>query len=133
MPKLFPARDLIGPFVRYTLVGVVCAGVDFAVYAGLTLIAGEHPLIANLVSRGLGGTVSFLLNKRWTFKNRGRESGVVQFGRFWVVFGVSFALSEVVIGLFFEGLRFGPVASKLLAEGILVVFNFLSLRFWAFR
>jgi putative flippase GtrA len=119
-------------FVKYSLAGVVSAAVDIGTYTLLTLGNEEHPLTANLVSRSLGGLVCFYLNKYWTFGNKGRSHDLIQFGRFWIIFGVSLGLSEALLWLIYDVIGMTAVPSKLLVEGILVLFNFAALRHWAF-
>ncbi len=118
----------------YLLVGVLSFATDFTVYSLLVGYGGGiHPLVANCISRPLGGLVCFYANKYWTFENRGRHRASTQFVRFWCVFLMSLGLSEALIWLTHDVLEAGARASKLIAESICVVFNYLCLRLWTFR
>jgi len=119
--------------VQYLLVGAMAAVTDLGVYSLLHVTTNLHPLQANLISRPLGGIVSFTLNKYWTFGNRRGAAIPVQFFRFSCVWTVCFAGSEALVGLYHEGLRLGAVPAKLAAEATLALFSFLSQRYWTFR
>jgi putative flippase GtrA len=127
----------------YLAAGLISLLVDLAVFKLLVsdaelldrtlTLPGLHPLAANAVSRPIGGLVCFFLNKHWTFKSRGRKASGMQFLSFWAVWAVSWTLSEILIWLFHEILHWSGFSSKLLAECIVVAFNYLCLRFWTFR
>ena len=118
----------------YAVVGGLAAITDLTTY---TLLAkGYHidPLFANLVSRPMGGLVSFTLNKFWTFRDQGKTARTrVQFVRYWTVWGINFALSELLIWFFHDRLSFGPIPTKLCAEGSVALFSYLSMKYWTFR
>ena len=116
----------------YVTVGLLSAAVDLGTYALLAEGFGLHPLAANLVSRPLGGGVGFTLHKLWTFRGRGRSRTHVQFIKFWIVWGTSFALSELLVGVLHEGLQLGPLPTKIGAEGLVSLLTFLLQRFWTF-
>ncbi|MGQ9661709.1 MAG: GtrA family protein [Kiritimatiellia bacterium] len=118
---------------RFVLTGIGSAITDFTVYALLTRVASLHPLIANMISRPLGGLFSFFFNKYWTFQNRGTARGIVQFGRFGIIWLVNLALSELLVGLFHEVVGFGPLQSKIATELILATVTFCCLKLWTFR
>ena len=58
--------------VSYALLGCVAAGVDILVYEGLADALGVNPLVSNVVSASVGITISFFLNRRFTFKVKDR-------------------------------------------------------------
>lgn len=118
---------------RYVLSGCGAAGADLSTYSLLTGACGLAPEVANLVSRPVGGIVSFLLHKHFTFGNRGRAATHVQFGRFGMVWLSTFAISQGLVVVFHRAVRFGPLLTKITAEGGAGVFSFLCQRSWTFR
>ncbi len=124
---------LLADFRRYLTVGVGAALVDYSAYALLHYALGLHPVVANAVSRPLGGLFGFAGNRQWTFRGLGRAALPVQFVRFWVVWGLSFTLTEALLWLFHDGWRWEAVASKAGAECVAVLFNFLMQKHWTFR
>ena len=124
---------ILSDFWRYVSGGVGAVLTDFTVFILLTHGGGLHPVMANTVSRPLGGLVSFTANRHWTFRGRGKAALHVQFVRFWIVWGLSFMLTEALIWIFHDGFHWSPVISKLGAEGMAGLFNFLMQRHWTFR
>lgn len=120
----------------YGLVGLASLATDFLIYNlmlwGLAdFETTKASLIAHGVSRPIGGLVCFYLNKIWTFQSRNRGSTRVQLVRFWCIFGMSTVLTGFLIWLSVSTL--GPRFAKLAAEGVAVIFNYLTMRFWAFK
>ena len=129
-----PETSTLRSVVLYLFVGLLSFATDFTIYS---LLVGDgdgiHPLVANCISRPLGGFVCFFANKYWTFGNRSQKPASTQFIRFWCVFLMSLGLSEGLIWLFHDVLDTGPRSAKLIAEAVCVVFNYLCLRLWTFR
>ena len=119
--------------IRYLLAGTASFSVDFSVYSALHHLAGTDPLIAHLVSRPLGGVTCFLVNRIWTFRASGRGTAGLQFTKFWCVFAVSLFLTEALLALFVRGLSIHPDPAKVMAEGLVLIINFLCLKHWTFR
>lgn len=131
-----PRISTLRSVTLYLLVGLLSFATDFSIYALLIdprVGVSLHPLVANCISRPLGGLVCFYANKYWTFGNRGEKPTSTQFVRFWCVFFMSLGLSEGVIWLLHDVLGAEGRVAKLCAEGICVTFNYLCLRLWTFR
>ena len=124
---------LLLDFVRYLAVGGFSAVTDFSIFSLLTRRLKLHPVASHTISRPLGGLVCFFLNKYWTFgkKNSGDATG--QFIKFWFVFAASLGLSTLLLWLFLKFFPRVPEIAKALAEGIVVIFNFLCLKYWTFQ
>ena len=140
---------------KYAVVGIGSAITDFTIYGLLTGWGGFSPEVANLISRPCGGVFSFTFNKLWTFDRRQLAGTRRQFVRFWVVWLVSYVLSELLVWAFHHhfrthagfpdtvetalvqltGIRITmmTVLPKLCAEGLIGIGLFLSHRFWTFR
>lgn len=118
-------------FVRYLASGLGAFAVDFSAFAFVTHGAGVDPLVAHLVSRPLGGVACYALNRRFTF---GSDAPVApELLRFVGVFFASLALTEGLLALFLVVAGLPALLGKALAEGIVVVFNFLALKHFAYR
>jgi putative flippase GtrA len=124
---------LLGDAIRYYTVGACAAASDFSIYLILARAVGLSPLVANLVSRPVGGLVGFVLNRLWTFRRRRSLGAGTQFARFWLVWAVSFCLSESLVAVFYNLLGLGVLSTKICAEAIAGVLTFLLQRHWTFR
>ncbi len=119
---------------RFGVCGLGAGAADLGAFSALTHFAGLHPLAANLISRPIGGLVSFTANRFWTFRHRPMEKPLhVQFGRYWVVWVSSYALSEGLLALWLLALPDDKTLAKLLAEGCVGGLSFLAQRLWTYR
>ncbi|MBU4460677.1 MAG: GtrA family protein [Verrucomicrobia bacterium] len=119
---------------RFAVCGLGAAAADIGAYSALTHFAGLHPLAANLISRPLGGLVSFTANRFWTFRHRPMEKSLpVQFGRYWIVWIAAYGLSELFLFLWLRVLPGDQTIAKLLAEGCVGILSFLAQRLWTYR
>jgi putative flippase GtrA len=84
--------------VRFLIVGLANTCVGLGVIWCAKDLAGVSDAKSNVVGYVVGVTVSFLLNKRWTFSFRGHAGA--SFLRFLLVFAVSYAANlGTVLGL----------------------------------
>jgi len=127
------ARALPVELASYGASGVVAAVVDISAFTMLTVLGALDPLVANLISRTVGGCTCFFLNKVITFRQGLRRRFAAQMTRFWAVFALSLALSELLLALTIRGMGMPDVAAKLSTEACLFFMNFALLRSWAFR
>ena len=125
--------SLFGQLRRYTTVGVGSAITDLSVYALLTRVSGVDPLIANLISRPLGGLFSFVCNKLWTFEKRQFGGTHRELLRFWTIWLGAYAASEALVWLFHSHFQLGAFPTKLCAEAPVCMVVFLTHRYWTFR
>lgn len=147
--------SLLTQIKKYLTIGAGSAITDFSIYGLLLHFAGLPPEVANLISRPCGGVVSFTGNKLWTFNRRQLQGTRREFVRFWIVWLVSYLVSEILVWLFhlhfmrhpalphsLTGLighmtGFHPdmvaVLPKFCAECLVGIGLFLSHRFWTFR
>lgn len=118
---------------RFAACGAGAFIADVGTYA-LVVRHGMPPLVAHLVSRPLGGAVSFLGNRFWTFGRRrlSRSLGG-QVRCYAIVWLATYLLTEGLIFLLLRAIPGRPVAAKILAEGLAGLFSFLAQRSWTFR
>jgi putative flippase GtrA len=103
--SFFPLRFVQpAPPIKFLLVGVANTAVGLAVIWSAKLFFGADDVAANGAGYAIGLTMSFLLNKRWTFSFRG--DGRAALLRFAVVFGVAYSanLCTVVVLIKLTGL-----------------------------
>lgn len=118
---------------RFVTVGAGSVLTDFCVYGFLTRGLDINPLVANLISRPLGGLFSFVCNKLWTFQRQRVAGTSRELFRFWVIWVLAYAASEGLVWVFYGGFRMGAFAAKFCAEALLCVAVFLTHRYWTFR
>lgn len=115
---------------RFVGVAVQSAAADWATY-GLLVASGVPPALAQAVARGVGGVVSFALNRVWSFEQRSLSGVPTQAVRFGVLYVGSYALAlGGVAGLVAVGVA--PGWAKLAADSACFVLNYVVMRVWVF-
>ena len=84
-----------GPLIRFLLVGVANTLVGLSAIWVIKELMGTNDITANVAGYAIGLTVSFFLNKRWTFGFRGGAARSLL--RFLAVFAVSYSANLVTV------------------------------------
>ena len=128
-------------FIRFGLVGVVNTLVDFVVYTLCLKLLGENVLlkehnylIAQLFGFVAGTLNAYFMNGRFVFagEDNRRKKGKRQLLRTFIGYGVTFALSELLLWLWISILGINEIIAKLINLCITVPLNFIINRFWTF-
>lgn len=130
-------RAIAAEFAKFGVVGAVCTVIDVGLFNVLHFGIGWDPLLAKSTSVVIATTASYLGNRHWSFRSRGRKG----FGREYPVFfllnavGLGFALVCLAVTKYGLGLT-GPLALNLAGNvvgmGGATVFRFWSYRRWVF-
>lgn len=119
-------------FVKFGLVGVINTITSASVYLAATRLADIHPLVANAMAFVVAVTVSFILNKRWTFRNID-TAYTRQYSQFFLVSAAGFGWSEILIWFIHVRLGYSDLLAFGLAVLIVMFWNFGMNRAWTFR
>ena len=144
MLKASPLRTQI---IKFLSVGVVAALADLSFYYLFLHVLPEHILstfsneaIAKGLSFVIGTTVTYYLNKLWTWKKKGKSTR--RFLKFLVLYGCSLFMNVSVNSILLYALyHFAPLVvlpNKYLiafigAAGASAVVNFVGQKFWVFK
>lgn len=128
-PRLKP---LSRQFVKFCFFGFINALVDFAVYLTLTRIFNVYFLIANFGSFIIGVTLSFYMNRKWTFRDQGGEHAKKYF-KFIITNLIGLGLYTIILYIFVTYLGMYDLLAKALAIIITAFWNFSANRFWTFK
>lgn len=117
-------------FVAFFGVGLVAAVAHYGVLAVLVEAFAVRASLAALAGFVVGGVVSYVLNRRWTFDSD-REHGAA-IPRFAAVAAVAFGLTGLLMELLSVrwGLHWLP--AQVITTGVVLVWTFLAHRFWTF-
>lgn len=117
---------------RFLLVGGLCAGVEFLLFALLVHAFQVEYLHANLASLLVAVVLNYIISRRHVFKT-GRYSGRVEFIAFAIFSAIGVALNQYLVWWFVEQAKFDVNAGKVLAIGLVAVFNYLTKKHIVFR
>ena len=126
-----PHAPLVGQFVKFGIVGVANTLLTLAVYTLLLEVLGLYYVVAS----GIGFTVatvnSFLLNRRWTFREH--EGDALTPVRWFAVQGSGLLVDLGLVYVLVDVLRIDTLVGQAIAIAIVVVLTFFANRAWTFR
>ncbi|MCH2077641.1 MAG: GtrA family protein [Rhodobacteraceae bacterium] len=83
MADTFASRSFWGELWRYGATGLLNTALGYGLIVTCVYVLGFSVVLANLVGYGAGWTLSYILNKKWTFQAQsgdvGRYVGLVAF------------------------------------------------------
>lgn len=114
-------------FLRYTGVGIVSNGLLYVLFVGLIWI-GLTPAATAALCYVLGLTLSYFMNRRWSFKS---ASGHHQdLPRFLMSYGIGFVATMVFIIVLTRWMR--PEIAQIVNIGLTAMVIYLCLRLTGF-
>lgn len=117
--------------IRYGLAGGLAAAAHLGTLAGLVEVFGLRPVIASTAGFGVGLVVSYTLQRRWVFANRGRHRTLLP--RFLTVVAVALLLNTVVVHVGTEVMAMHYALVQLVAFGLIPLNNYVLNSLWTFR
>lgn len=133
-----PFAGLIREFSKFGVVGLIALVVDVGLFNLLMFAGGEgplseKPLTAKAIAVIVATTVSYALNRNWTFSHRGRTGVAREYGLFFLLNGI--AMGIALTCLWFSHYALGltsPLADNISANVVGLVLGTLF-RFWSYR
>ncbi|USN53994.1 MAG: GtrA family protein [Candidatus Nomurabacteria bacterium] len=125
-------RPGLAQFIKFGVVGFGNTCLDFSIYFSLTRFFHVPFLAANAVAFLSAVSLSFTLNKRWTFRDRQRAFRR-QYTRFVAVSAVGAVLTELGLWFFVVVVGLHDIYAKIVSVLIVLFWNFFANKFWTFR
>jgi putative flippase GtrA len=122
---------LFRQFIAFAGVGVVASLAHYAVLGVLVEAAGMRASLAALIGFTVGGIVSYLLNRRYTFDSARSHGAAVP--RFALVAAVAFVLTGLLMEAFTTHLGLHWLVAQVVTTLIVLIWTFAGNRFWTFR
>lgn len=129
-------RNIVGQFLRYFVTGGLAFIVDFGVFSLALYYFDVHYLIANLIGLMAGNVVNYLLSLGWVFsaeKRKMEKHRMLEITVFIVISLIGVGLNEVLMLFMVGKLSLNEMFSKVVAAGVVLVYNFLARKFILFR
>jgi len=111
-------------------VGAIATAAHYAVLIALVEVAGVPAVGAALCGFGVGGVLSYGLNRRHTFQSERRHEDAIW--RFAIVAGVGFGLTYLFMTLLVDlgGIPYLPAQAA--TTGIVMLWGFAAHKAWTF-
>lgn len=122
---------LLRQFLTFAAVGVAAAVVHYGILILLVELAGVLPVIATLWGFLAGAAVSYVLNRRYTFRSDRPHRAAAP--RFLAVSTGGFVLNGLVMLLLNEYWGVPYLIAQVIATLIVLFWNFSANRWWTFR
>jgi putative flippase GtrA len=118
-------------FAMFSGVGLVAAVAHFGVLIALVEATGVDAVRAALAGYVAGGVVSYLLNRRLTYRSDRPHREATW--RFAVVAVVGFFLTWLLMAAFIRGFALPYLPAQLLTTGVVLFWSFVANKVWTFR
>lgn len=121
---------LLRQFLAFFGVGLVAAVVHYSVLIGAVEGAGVAPVPATLAGYVFGGIVSYILNRRHTYRSDRphEEAG----WRFALVAGVGFVMTWLLMSLFVTRWALPYVPAQIVTTGLVLLWSFFAHKYFSF-
>ncbi|GAA2367586.1 GtrA family protein [Dactylosporangium salmoneum] len=132
-------RALATELFKFAAVGGINTIIDFALVNALLFIG---PLKAKIVAAIVATTVSYVLNRQWTYAQSDRSSVRREYVLFFALNGVGLLIQEAVLAVAKYGLHFSEAnpgdrlafnIANAVGIGLAMVFRFWAYRTWVFK
>lgn len=118
-----------GQLMRYIMVGVASNSFLYLAYLGLTVVGFGHKTAMTFLYI-TGGLISFVVNRAWSFKHKGR--GRSAFARYSVTYIFGYLFNLALLWLFVDRLHQPHQFVQAVAIVLVAVSLFLMNKFWVF-
>jgi putative flippase GtrA len=130
-------EGLLREIGKFGVVGIICYGIDVAIFNVLRDAMGE-PLLPKSISTVVAGTAAFLGNRFWTWRHRERSGVHREYPLFFIVnlAGLAITLGCLWVSHDWLGGHWPALTSRLAdnISGNIIGIGLASLfRFWAYR
>jgi len=135
MKGVFAKYPSTKQFTKFVIVGLVNTAIDFFIYFSLTRgtdFFEQHLLSANIIAFSIAATNSFFWNKKWTFRDQGKNYHI-QYSKFLIVSIGGLILSQGIFVLGVHYLKISDIITKLAAVAIVTFWNFALNKWWTFK
>lgn len=132
-------KKLMEQIVKFGIVGGLSFAIDFGIYSLLVYLTSIHVLIANFFGFTISVIFNYIMSMKFVFQRKEDMDRKAEFAIFVVLSLVGLLLNEVLVWLFVEftykniavvseifTYNFMKMAGKILATGIVMVYNFIS-------
>jgi putative flippase GtrA len=116
--------------LKYLLVGIINTIVGYGIIFFLMFV-GVSPEVSNIVGYAVGISVSYVLNKIYTFQSKAHPKK--EFPKFVLSLLASYTLNFLTLVLCIHILKINPYISQIISGAVYTLSGFVFLKYFAFR
>ena len=113
-------------FTKFGVVGVIAFFIEYGIFLGLTYALGVDYLIAAPTAYVISTIFNFVASMRYVFSGKEGQTRTQQFVIFFVLSLVGLGVNQLVIWACVDLASIPAWFSKLVATGMVMVFNFIT-------
>ncbi|MBO6027293.1 MAG: GtrA family protein [Bacteroidales bacterium] len=117
--------NLIGKILRFVVVGIAGAAVDFGFTFLFKEILKVNKFVSNAIGFTMAATLCFFLNKYWTYESQSALAWT-EYLTFLTVSLIGLGINSLVLYLLSEKAHMNFYLSKCFAIGVAAVWNFVA-------
>lgn len=127
-------KKLIRQFLSYAIVGGSAAIVEWLSFGGCTYLVHLNYLISTIIAFLIATFVNWALGRRLTFREDSKKmSPVKELVQVYLASAIGLGLNLLFMYLFVQVFIWNEMLSKIIATGLVFVWNFVSRRFVIYR
>jgi len=143
-------RKELTRFLKFAVVGIIGAVVDFGILYLMHRVIGMHIVPANTISFTCAVISNFTWNRYWTYPDSRSKPLSAQLGQFFIVNVLGWAINTGILTLLKDPLTtavagllpaltaktaytIGYNSAKVVATGVVMFWNFFVNRFWTYN
>ena len=119
------SQGIIRKFIKFGIVGFSGVFIDF----GLTYLFKEKAKVQKYVSNAIGFTAAassnYFFNRIWTFHSENPQI-LVEYSQFMIISLIALGINTLILWLIVSRLRWNFYFSKLIAIGVVTIWNFVA-------
>lgn len=123
-------RKVGATFGRFLVVGGISTSVHYVVLAAVVELLGGSAVLGSGVGFAVGAVVSYLLNRRHTFRSDAPHAQAIS--RFLVVLGVGLGLNLLLMQWFTVRWGWPYLLAQMLTTGLVLFWHFAGHALWSF-
>lgn len=112
--------------MKFAVVGGVATVIDWAIYYCLYNLLKINPLISNIGAFGVSVTYNYIASVKWVFDVNNEKSKKQLFTEFMIFSIMGLLITEGIIYIGADLLKMDAMVIKIIATGIVMVFNFVT-------
>jgi len=116
--------------LKYLLVGIINTIVGYGIIFFLMFV-GVSPEVSNIVGYAVGISVSYVLNKIYTFQSKAHPKK--EFPKFVLSLLASYTLNFLTLVLCIHIFKVNPYISQIISGAVYTISGFVFLKYFAFR
>jgi putative flippase GtrA len=127
------SRQTTKQVMRFVIAGVTCAALEFTTLIGLVEWVGLDMYLANTIAFTAAVVLNYVMSRGWVFESNKYSKKRYEFTAFALMAVVGLGLNQLIMWGCVDVLSLDYKLSKVLAIGLVVIWNFFSKKYLVFK